>query len=324
MQKLLPLSGIAVAFCVFALSGGNAFSQENAEEEMFRQFFADVDITQAELMQLGVNLAGVFEPYQQATEEFEKRFNPATRENYIEYIDSYFDLILSPMFRDMRAEAANFFTEDQYDKLTLRLYQVTELFPESMKANEIPVGDIAQLFIYPDVVPMTEAQLSELVALQKEVLTEFAGIGLIVREDNAELFAEQDALFQEMEKAESEEEKTVIREKIRAIMQKASDLMREPMQKSFDKMKSKLDTLLTAEQKAKLAQIKQDTPEYLKKALAGLLKTGGDEAEPSAAWRPGANSWVPGMGAPMDLKSDIREAPRERTRTGGGRAFSGE
>ena len=283
------------------------FSQEISEEELFRQFFADVDITQAELMQLGVNLAGVFEPYQQAVEEFERRFNPATRENYVEYVDGYFDLILSPMFHDMRTEAANFFTENQYAKLTLRLYQITELFPESFKANEIPVGDITQLFIFPDVVPMTEAQLSELVALQKEVLTEFVGIDIVMREEYAELYAEQDALFEEMEKAETEEEKDVVRRKIRDVMQKISDHMREPMQKSFDKMKSKLDTLLTAEQKAKLAQIKQDTPDYLKKALAGLLKTAGDEAEPTTAWRPGA-----GNGCPDEFE---KRHPRSQTRS---------
>ena len=131
--------------------------------------------------------------------------------------------------------------------------------------------------------------------------------------DNAELSAEQNALYKEMEKAEAEEERAVIREKIKNVTKQTSALMRERFHEALDKQKAKLDTLLTAEQKAKLAQIKQGLPDYLKDALAAMTKTKtDDDAETSAAWRPGINSWVPGQGAPKDLENYPREAPRVR------------
>ena len=52
----------------------------------------------------------------------------------------------------------------------------------------------------------------------------------------------------------------------------------------------------------------------MRSALAGMKTDGTNDnaEEASGPWRPGANSWVPGMGAPTHLKNDNREAPRIR------------
>ena len=288
-------------------------AQDIDEEELKRQILDDIGVTQAELMQFIVNAAGIAEPYQQYIDESHGYDDPPTAENYVEVVGGYFDNIIQPLVADLRNEAINFFTEDQYARMTTRGYQVVENFPEACRANEIPMGDIVQLLLLPDIIPLTEEQISEIFAMQKEILIELAGIDIISQRDNAELYAERDALFKEFEKAENEEEKAAIRAKISEVDHKTSALMREPTQKAFDKMKTKLDSLLTPEQKAKLAQIKQDIPDYLKNAMAKMTKTdAASESEAPAAWRPGANSWMPGQGAPKDLDKSPREAPRVR------------
>ena len=99
-------------------------------------------------------------------------------------------------------------------------------------------------------------------------------------------------------------------DKVNAEIVKAAEVR---IQKTLDKTKARLDSLLTPEQKAKLARIKQNMPDYLKNAMAKMTKTdAASENEAPAAWRPGANSWVPGQGAPKDLDKYPREAPRIR------------
>ena len=299
-----------IILCLFFATG---MTTAQDQHELERQLLADIGVTEAELMQFGVILVGIGEEeeYQKFLQENEDRFENTTRENYVELVEDYFNNIVQPLIGDIRAEAVNFFSEDQYSKMVLTLYQVAENVPGAMQSNGVDMGALVQLVLLPDLVSFTEEQMAELAALQKEVITEIVGIEIIMKEDNAELFAEQEALFQELQKAETDEEKAVLQEKFSKATQKTSALMREQIQKAFDKTKAKLDKLLTAEQKAKLAQIKQDIPDYLKKALAEMGKAD-DDSEVPTAWRPGANSWVPGMGAPKDRENYPGEAPRVR------------
>ena len=288
-------------------------AQDMDEQELQHRLLADIGVTEAELMQFGINLAGIIEPYGQYAHEYEDRIINAS-EKYVEVIGDFFDNLLQPMIGDIRTEATNFFSEDQYAKMMTLGYQVAENFPEAISFfNNIPCGDMAQLFLLPDVISLTEDQLVDLVAMQKEVITEIVGIEIVTNEENAELSAERDALLQELKNAETEEEKDVIQEKLSKVTFQRLTLMRDRVIQTQAKQKVKLDTLLTAEQIAKLAQIKQGLPDYLQDALAEMTKAQTDDnAESPAAWRPGINSWVPGQGAPKDLENYPREAPRVR------------
>ncbi len=303
-HRLFPL--VLLLFAV--MTAGVAPAQDFDKQEFAKTILADIGVTEAELTQFGVIVAGVMEPYQQFMDE---NTGDVTRENYVEKCDFFFDHLISPIINDYRAEAANFFTEDQYSKMTLRLYQVAENFPEAFRLNEIFAGELFRSFLLPDVVPLTEEQLAELAAVQKEAVTDLAIIEITLKEEHAELVAELEALFKELEKAETDEAKAAVQEKLSKVMAKTADLMREPVQKAFAKMRGKLDSLLTAEQKAKLAQIKQDIPDYLKQALVKMQKSEGD-GEVSAAWRPGLHSWMPGQGAPRDRNGHPGETRPEK------------
>ena len=301
-----------IVICL-ALAASIAVAQEFDEQELQQRLLADIGVTEAELMQFGVNLAGVVEHYGQYAKKYEDQIIN-TSDNYIEVVGDFFDNLLQPMIGDIRTEAMDFFSEDQYAKMMTLGYQLAENFPEAISFfNDIPCGDMAQLFLLPDVVSLTEEQLLELAVMQKEIITEIVGIEIVTNEENAELSAERDALLHELEKAETEEDKAVIQEKLSKVTMQRLTLMRERVIQAQAKQKAKLDTLLTAEQKEKLAQIKQGLPDYLKDALAEMTKANTDDnAESPAAWRPGINSWVPGQGAPKDLDNYPREAPRVR------------
>ena len=292
-----------------------ATNQETDEQELQQRLLDDIGVTEAELMQFGVNLAGAMEPYEQIdqTGAIFALMENTTHENYVDVAGEYYDNFIQPLFGAMRTEAVNFFSEDQYANMMTLAYQVAENFPDTFRLNEDPVSDMVQLFLLPDVVPLTEEQWIEIATMQKEMMAEMVGIDVLTRKDNPEWFDEQNALFEKLEKAENDEDKKVIKANISKVQKQISASMQERIQKAFAKQKAKLDTLLTAEQKAKLAQIKQGLPDYLKDALAEMTKAKTDDnAETPAAWRPGINSWVPGQGAPKDLENYPREAPRVR------------
>ena len=295
-----------------ALAASIAVAQDIDEEELQRRLLADIGVTEAELMQFDIYLAGFAEAYGQYAQEYEDRIINAS-ENYVEVIGDFFDNLLQPMIGDIRTEAIDFFSEDQYARITTLTYQIAENFPDAISVfGEKPSGDLVQLFLLPDVVSFTEEQLVDLIAMQKEVITDLVGIEFTMSKEIEELFTEEEIvegeLLKVLEKAETEEDKGAILDK----MEKLSSAMRNSetlLQKAFDKQKAKLDTLLTAEQKEKLAQIKQGLPDYLKDALAEMPKANTDDnAETPAAWRPGINSWVPGQGAPKDREKYPGEA----------------
>ena len=299
--------------------------RQREQEELYRQVFDEINIAEAEIEQLGINLTGIMDSYNQTLEDNEEFLclQNMTRDNYVEYAGIAFDLIFQPLVSDFRAEVANFFGEDQHIQLATRLYQVMEL-GGGLDMLGIPEGggaetELFKLFLLADVIGFTDDQLDELTGLQKEFFTELVGIETMAEEEYKHLWDEYNLFNSQYLEAETLEERLSLqdqRENVGKQIKKAREEnaknVDELSRKAFTKTRTKLDTLLTAEQKAKLSKIKADIPEYMRSALAGM-KTGGtnDNAEEaSGPWRPGANSWVPGMGAPTNLKNDNREAPR--------------
>lgn len=308
--------GIIALCAVVSTEVASAQDAQDFDQAAFANaLLADIGVTEMELMQFGGRMEEIARTYGKLAEEYTEIPENPTRDNYAEWTGIYFDNLLQPMFNDAKIAATEAFTEESYSKMMLRLYQIAEYSPGAFRGNDVALGGLFQLFVLPDVVPMTEEQLAELFALQKEIITDMVGLEVILKEEHAELFAEQEALFKELEKAETDDEKAVVQKKLNETIKKTAGLMNESMQKMFAKSKGKPDTLLTAEQKAKLAQIKQDMPDYLKKALA-QLQAAAEKSEVSAAWRPGINSWMPGHGAPRDRTGHPGETRPEKTPKG--------
>jgi len=278
-------------------------------EEIKRAILADVGVTEEEFQQFAVNMSEVMQPHVKRIEEYTDSID-ITPDNYIELIDVVFDDFLVPVVNGFRTTSLDFFTEEQYAKLMTRLCLIHELGQLNLfgeQFDELTGGLINDLWIFTDAVGLTEDQSRSRLQVQKDFVTELLGMQFTLAQEN-------ESLEKLLSEAKTDEERTDIQERLEKFHEKISNAQTELVQPLLEKMRGKLDTLLTAEQKAKLEKIKADIPEYMRSALAGM-KTGGihDNAEEaSGPWRPGANSWVPGMGAPTNLKNDNREAPRVR------------
>ncbi|MCL2347554.1 MAG: hypothetical protein FWC50_04755 [Planctomycetaceae bacterium] len=291
--------------------------QQRQQEELQRRIFDEIGITEAETEQLGVNMAGIEESYMPIAEKYENVFGNLSSDNYVEAAEIFSDKLLRPAISDLRAEAASFLGEDRYAQLAIRLYQVMDMGGElPFLGGRGPDGsnEIFKMLLLPDVIDLTKDQLDALVQIQKEFVTE--QIGIEIMQDQ-----EEKSLETQLSEAKTDEERADIEERLKKVREESKKAAEASSQKLLAKMKAKLDTLLTAEQKAKLAQLKENIPDYMKQALGDMKKTD-DVGKASAAWRPGANSWVPGMGVPKNLEG-TREAPRAREPRGE-RQFPGE
>ena len=277
--------------------------QQRHHEELLQAFLADVGVTEEKLQQYVNKLGEKVQPYM---EQFIKESFDVTPDNYVEKIDVLFDNFLVPLVNDFRAESFNFFSEEQYAKLMTWLCQLSELGGLNLFGDQSAklFGDIINdLWICSDAVGLTEEQSKSLVQVQKDFVAE-----LLVM--NFTMEKEIELLVKQLLEAQTDEERVDVEERFRKLYEKIPYI-----QDKFNPsvIRTKLDTLLTAEQKEKLAQIKQGLPDYLKDALAKMTQTRTDDnAETHAAWRPGINSWIPGQGVPTDLENYPREAPRVR------------
>jgi len=263
--------------------------EQRRRQTMILQVFTEVGTTGEEMAQFAEKLEERMKLRKQLMDEYMGSID-VTADNYVEVIDVMFDDFLAPIANDIRAESFNFISDEQYATLMTRLYQLSEQGDFDMTAGPLDESlnaIIKNLWIMSDAVGLTEEQFGDLVQVHKDFVAEMMMPG-----------RDEELLKTQL----SEKESTTAKDE------------NERIQQLFTRVRKKLDTLLTAEQKAKLSKIKADIPEYMRSALVGMKPDGTNDnaEEASGPWRPGANSWVPGMGAPKDLQNDPREAPRIR------------
>ena len=309
-------------------------AKEYSQREILnRMIFAEIGFSEEDVDRLNeiINSPEAMAQFQ-PSENIAEMMENLTPENYVEVSEVVFDQFIHPIMNNMMTETANFVGEDKFAILATRLYQMSELDDLYGVDNEdfIEVG-LTKLLLLPELLDLTEDQLAELTQMQKELVAEQIAMGTmeIKYEPSA---AEQELLIAQLEEATTDEERQAIaaqwskkyEEEMTKSFKEQRKSYEETSRKASAKMKTRLDALLTAEQKAKLAQIMQDVPDYLKLALGKQTTESDAAAEPTAAaWRPGANSWVPGMGAPRDLENYPREAPRVREPRPSERRFPG-
>jgi hypothetical protein len=132
--------------------------------------------------------------------------------------------------------------------------------------------------------------------------------------ENPEKLQQVQKLQKEYNEAPTKEEQIEIGRKIQEINKDVLKDVLPEIKRLLIKGREDFYRVLTDAQKAKIKAVMADMPDYMKKLFAEVDK-GGDMSNV-------LNSWVPGMGAPGTNPN--REAPRERTNTGGGRAFPGD
>jgi len=301
MRRLLPLLPIAAALCVFAPSGGSVSAQPS--DEIRQAFLQDMQWSGDEMRLLSESISPIFDDMLKnmqsklmaaAMERMKDTSSPPTQEEMLKLSN---DIVMDGfigMQKPLNEKATELLSEDGRQKIHKRLFQIKTSLMERLETSDNPEAaklasgfDMMQLMGgYPDFLELSPEQRELLIQQQKE--TSSKTMMLVAQEARRQAEAEQKAEPEDVVKAVAPEMKKL-------LIKGHEDFMR----------------VLTDAQKAKIKAVMAETPDYIKSLLAEVDK-GGDMSNV-------LNSWVPGMGVPGTNPN--REAPRQRTNTGGGRAF---
>ena len=319
-----------------AWGSGVAFSQMSGEagKEFNQAFYAELQTSEAEMILFGESLQSLFEDMQKniqtktlaaAMERMKDVSSPMTPEEGMKLGMGIAMDEMVGMQKPVNDKAAEFFSEDGRQKMHLRLFQVkTGLIDrlgatDDTEAIQAAFGfDMMQLMGgHPDFLELSPEQRELITKQQKDTslatltLTTQAALKMIT--ENPGKLAELQQQVEEFQKAETDEERGEIAKKLQAINVEIYKDIAPELKAVLIKGHEDFMRVLTDAQKAKIRAVMADMPDYVKKLLAEVDKGGG---------LGGLDSWVPGAGVPG--VNPNREAPRERSRGGGGRAFPGD
>jgi len=292
MRKLLTLSGITIAICVFALAGGNASAQPSEEmQQQMRlmrtlmegialgpEIFRDIDkeqvgMTDEQIGSLSVKMMEALRPLEQ---EMQKKFgspSDITQEHISDIAETASTMMskASEIYRTVLNDAFPPEMVKRFDTFAFQRYG-------GVFGGSLNVENLATL---------------NLSAEQKEKAAK------IVEQLNRERFE----LIFSLRFAgglDNEEKMKEILEKIVSLTQRGQN---------------EIEALLTPEQKKLVVELMADVPEK-HRFLDDYLK--------NRPWRLDESSWKPGDGAPPKLDNYPGEMRPESTNTGGGgRVFPG-
>ena len=300
MRKSLTLLWIAVVFCIFALSGGNVFSQLSEESEEIIQhgqllramlrggsapmFFECLDLDEKEIIQgrmddLRDSIQKSIKPYAEKIDEAIGRgpISKMTREqisNLAESVASHLTKINEATRKTMK-EALTAETVEQLDILAFHKFGGT--FGGALNADNLTVLNL------------TGEQREKAAKIAEKV--------------NSELY---DVFYSSMQNRNPSGE--LDDETFLEIVEKMVLLTRRGQRE--------IESLLTPGQKRLAEELMADVPEQYR-FLNDFLK--------NRPWRLDESSWKPGDGAPPNLENYPGEMRLERSNTGGGgRVFPGD
>ena len=296
MTRILSFRIAVLSACFAVLSAFFVFPQSVlAQPPEMQAILRDFDLTEAELMQLGANLGGRMQELQ---EKFESRFRePPTLQNYREKVGSMIDEVGAAVTDIVRSEVRDFLSVDQFQKLETRVLQAHTSMIRSFENDEVPEsidvfagtmssGMFQMALGPPSFLEFTEDQKQRIFQLQRGTILDCVGAGL-----------ELEQQFPDRNPGNSPEMLEAAFKKFRPILLR---------------FKREYEKILTDKQKAKIDELMDDLPDWLWKALP-------ENRGKERPWRPGANSWKPGDGAPGD--NPYRE--QRPVRPNSGRVFPG-
>jgi len=330
---------IRIAACILLMivwTSSVVFSQMSGDagKEFNEAFYAELQTSEAELMQFGESLQPLFADMQRnvqaktlavVMERVKDTSSPMTPEEGMQIglgiaIDE-----LAGMQQPINEKATEFFSEEGRQKMHLRLFQLKEGLMNRVKESDNPEliqgafgFDMMQLMGgYPDFLEFSPEQRELISKQQKETSL---GVMKLVTQGTMKMITENPEKLQQIQSAAREFGDAKTDEEREEIGKKIQELNKDMLKDVLPEMKRLLikghedfHRALTDAQKAKIKAVMAAMPDYMKKLLAEAEKDGGLS---------GLESWVPGAGVPG--VNPNRETPRQRTNSGGGRAFPGD
>ena len=325
----------ALTLLVIAWSSGVVFSQITGDpgKEFNQAFYNELQTSEDEMRQFGQSLQPLFEDLGKniaektmplITERMRDTSSPPTPEEMMKLSMGIAMDEMIGMQKPINDKATEFFSEEGRQKMHLRLFQVKTGLIERLGATDDTEAvhaafgfDMLHLMGgQPDFLELSPEQRELITQQQKETfieamtLTTQATMKMITA--NPGKLAEIQRLAGELQEAKTDEEREEITKKLQATNVDIYKDIAPELKTILIKGHEDFMRVLTDAQKAKIKAVMTDMPDYVKNLLAEVNK-GGNALS-------GLESWVPGAGVPGINPN--REAPRQRTGGGGGRAFS--
>jgi len=322
-----------IAFCVFLLSvagSGFVFSQIPLpdSEEFNQAYYNDLQTSRAEMNQLELSLNLIYADMgKNIREKIQTQLgdSPMTPD---EMVKARVEITVDEMIgvqKPISEKTSEFFSENGYQKMLLRLFQLKMGFMERLKATDSQevfemasrLDTIGMYQSLPGFLELSREQRELITKQQRETSIDMLTLARLafkrMRTDDPEILAEIQRLADELQKAETGDEKSKIAKKLNAFDVDVDKAIAPEMKKLLLKGHEDFMRVLTDAQKAKIKAMMAEMPDYMKKLFAEVDQ-GGDASNV-------LNLWVPGMGVP-DYPNPNREATPERTNTSG-RTFPG-
>jgi len=282
-------TGLAILLTVILFFGiGAAFSQD---EEVPELFLAVTGLSQDQWLQIEKPIDVIAEAFNEkiANEGFS---DPPSRADF----DQITSMIIQTYYYEIAPQMKNVvldtISEEEYRNIQERTFLFNHFADWSNATSEDFDAGI-QLYFAADIVfnsaeilDLSPEQQQAYQVIREETLRNFMDINFEVEE----MFREQyEELNKEMEKGDIPPEE--LNKKVFQLGELKKNHERSRFGEVVKKSRDKFEKILTDEQKAKLQKMKEEMPESLWSLMPGNY----DKKRP---WRPGANSWMPGMGAP--------------------------
>jgi len=218
-------------------------------------------------------------------------------------------------------KAKELFPDDLRRKMQTRQFQLAESVMRRLDsledandvfcANSLVMGGL-WLDVLPDFLELTPDQRDLITKLQKNNEVERLFLMSQARVDQIDKYNELHALMEKTNASMNDEEREELFSQISRLEEEVFRHIVPQVKKLTQEYRKNFLRVLTDSQKAKIAAIMADMPDYMKNLFAAIDREGGGLSI--------LHNWQPGMGVPG--VNPNREVPRERTNTGG-RAFPG-
>ena len=176
---------------------------------------------------------------------------------------------------------------------------------------QIENNTIVRSLAQPDFLDLTPEQRDLIKEIQKEMNMKIFRISIKSGREQQEKVNEIARLQEKLRATQNDDEENDIQRKVQEMkVDIIKDYIPELKAVLIEGRESYM-RVLTDAQKAKIKAVMDDMPDYMRNLFAAIDKQGGGLSI--------LHNWQPGMGVPG--VNPNREAPRERTNTGGGRAF---
>lgn len=310
---------LSLPLIVLFLSFGSLVSAQDMDQKAYMD---DIGVTMEQMQQFQDDfVAGITELQQNAQQRIINRISEEAEAGNTPTPEMGLRLAMEEMMLPMadiyQTEMNKHFSAGQIEKMQLRNFQMYHGIMDGIEETDDPLviaagsqfGTMQLVQGYPDFLELTPAQKEELHDMAMENAIEVQRLTLEstmkFMQENPERFQELAEAGKKITDAKSIEEQQEIAKGLQGIVAEMYGDKIPELKELVAKNNKKFMSVMTDAQKAKIQKVMDDVPDY-------IWATFPQNRDKDRPWRPGLDSWMPGMGVP-GVGSANRETRQKRS-----------